>query len=409
MSVSSILAHIKPIIFHSWVSLTNTFTVLYISLTLPLLSAPLSSHFHFWLRFVFDSAIFLGALFYWQVPKSYASRNRLLTITHLCSTVATSSFCFHPPSPLLFPLLFICGFAFGISSPCLLFNFMSFFSQLDHSPIHIPSLVFLFTSNIEPEATNTEESDEYQEITDATPAKKQLESNIQVRAFLLALGGSILPLLLPYFLLLSHTNASFSHLQLFALFSVCGRICLCILSARCTPYQLIALSIIGCGLATCLLVEPWLSFGCSLLGFFSSFLLPSILIYLRISHHFSVQRCLPILCASSLSHPVLPIALSLSFSRLFVLIYFGTLIILILVFVSLLNQHAQLDRQNGTSSSLTFLLGESLLRRTRSIRPFINRLRTSSRRLRRPPSSASQPLTPSPVPKIRVDKPANVT
>ncbi|EPB80447.1 hypothetical protein ANCCEY_00544 [Ancylostoma ceylanicum] len=95
-------------------------------------------------------------------------------------------------------------------------------------------------------------------------------------------------------------------------------------------------------------------------------------------------------------------------SRIFIAIDFFAVLLLVLIYVFVLNLQAQIERTRPSQDSLKifidrFFSGEAMLKRTRSIRPLISRLRPNSyRRFRGRQASASTPRPTADVPKIEV-------
>ncbi|KIH69081.1 hypothetical protein ANCDUO_00580 [Ancylostoma duodenale] len=169
---------------------------------------------------------------------------------------------------------------------------------------------------------------------------------------------------------------------------------------------------IGCGAACCVLVfDNGLLAGSMIFGFFISSLLPSLIVYIRHTLVLPVDRLFVLMSGSSFGYVIYPLFLTLansSESRIFIAIDFFAVLLLVLIYVFVLNLHAQIERTRPSQDSLKifidrFFSGEAMLKRTRSIRPLISRLRPNSyRRFRGRGASASTPQPSAEVPKIEV-------
>uniref|UniRef100_A0A8R1DQQ6 Uncharacterized protein n=1 Tax=Caenorhabditis japonica TaxID=281687 RepID=A0A8R1DQQ6_CAEJA len=191
------------------------------------------------------------------------------------------------------------------------------------------------------------------------------------------------------FLILAQPSASIFYYQLFAIFFMWGRIAALFFSDYMAPYFLVGVSIFGCGIGCCCLAsEQFLLIGSIVFGFFLAPLLPALVIYITHSLSLKFNNTFTLLsghCSGNLIFPLLLTLTTASNSRLFIAFNFIAIVILVIILVSILSLHAQIERMQASQSGLNlfvsrFLSGESLLKRTRSIRPLISRLRPNSYR-----------------------------
>ncbi|ETN69511.1 hypothetical protein NECAME_05224 [Necator americanus] len=212
------------------------------------------------------------------------------------------------------------------------------------------------------------------------------------------------------FLLLAHRGGS-SEYQCFMVFVVLGRVVAMFTADKAAPYFYAAISIIGCGVGCCIFVfDNGLLIGSAIFGFFLSSLLPSLIVYVRHTMVLPAHRLFVLMSGSSFGYVIYPLFLTLansSESRIFIAIDFFAVLLLVLIFVSILNLQAQTERTKPSQDSLKifiyrFFSGEAMLKRTRSIRPLISRLRPNSyRRFRSRHAPATSPRGTE-VPKIEV-------
>ncbi|PIC34869.1 hypothetical protein B9Z55_014396 [Caenorhabditis nigoni] len=191
------------------------------------------------------------------------------------------------------------------------------------------------------------------------------------------------------FLILAQPSASIFYYQLFAIFFMWGRGVSLIFSDYMAPYFLVGVSIFGCGIGCCCIAsEQFLLIGSIIFGFFLAPLLPALVIYINQSLSLKSNNTFTLLSGHCSGHLIFPLLLTLttsSNSRLFIAFNFVAIVILVIILVSILSLHAQIERMQASQSGLNlfvsrFLSGESLLKRTRSIRPLISRLRPNSYR-----------------------------
>ncbi|CAI2350165.1 unnamed protein product [Caenorhabditis sp. 36 PRJEB53466] len=207
------------------------------------------------------------------------------------------------------------------------------------------------------------------------------------------------------FLILAQPSASIFYYQLFAIFFMWGRIVALFFSDYMAPYFLVGVSIFGCGIGCCCIAsEQFLLVGSIIFGFFLSPLLPALVIYINHSLSLKSNNTFTLLSGHCSGHLVFPLLLTLttsSESRLFIAFNFVAIVILVIILVSILSLHAQIERMQASQSGLNlfvsrFLSGESLLKRTRSIRPLISRLRPNSYRRFANRRGLNTPRSPSP-------------
>ncbi|EFP04878.1 CRE-DCT-15 protein [Caenorhabditis remanei] len=191
------------------------------------------------------------------------------------------------------------------------------------------------------------------------------------------------------FLILAQPSASIFYYQLFAIFFMWGRGASLLFSDYMAPYFLVGVSIFGCGIGCCCIAsEQFLLVGSIIFGFFLAPLLPALVIYINQSLSLKSNNTFTLLSGHCSGHLIFPLLLTLttsSNSRLFIAFNFVAIVILVIILVSILSLHAQIERMQASQSGLNlfvsrFLSGESLLKRTRSIRPLISRLRPNSYR-----------------------------
>ncbi|VDM82105.1 unnamed protein product [Strongylus vulgaris] len=191
---------------------------------------------------------------------------------------------------------------------------------------------------------------------------------------------------------------------------VCGRIVAMFTADKVAPYFYMGISIIGCGAACCVLsFENGLLIGSAIFGFFISTLLPSLIVYIRHTLALPAERIFILISGSSIGYVVYPLFLTLansSESRIFIAIDFFAVLLLVLIYVSILNTQAQTERTRASQNSLKifidrFFSGEAMLKRTRSIRPLISRLRPNSYKRFRGRHSSAASSQPD-IPKIEV-------
>ncbi|VDL66661.1 unnamed protein product [Nippostrongylus brasiliensis] len=100
------------------------------------------------------------------------------------------------------------------------------------------------------------------------------------------------------------------------------------------------------------------------------------------------DRVFSLLCGSSFGFVVFPLFLvlsNISESRVFIVTNFFAVILLVLLFVYILNLQAHSEPTAASQDAVKifidrFFSGEAMLKRTRSIRPLISRLRPNSYR-----------------------------
>ncbi|CAL2040771.1 unnamed protein product [Caenorhabditis brenneri] len=191
------------------------------------------------------------------------------------------------------------------------------------------------------------------------------------------------------FLILAQPSASIFYYQLFAIFFMWGRAVSLFFSDYMAPYFLVGVSIFGCGIGCCCIAsEQFLLVGSIIFGFFLAPLLPALVLYINQSLSLKSNNTFTLLSGHCSGHLIFPLLLTLttsSNSRLFIAFNFVAIVILVIILVSILSLHAQIERMQASQSGLNlfvsrFLSGESLLKRTRSIRPLISRLRPNSYR-----------------------------
>ncbi|CAZ65531.1 RGS domain-containing protein [Caenorhabditis elegans] len=191
------------------------------------------------------------------------------------------------------------------------------------------------------------------------------------------------------FLILAQPSASIFYYQLFLIFFMWGRAVSLFFSDYMAPYFLVGVSIFGCGIGCCCIAsEQFLLVGSLIFGFFLAPLLPALVIYINHSLSLKSNNTFTLLSGHCSGHLIFPLLLTLtnsSNSRLFIAFNFVAIVILVIILVSILSLHAQIERMQASQSGLNlfvsrFLSGESLLKRTRSIRPLISRLRPNSYR-----------------------------
>ncbi|EGT37874.1 hypothetical protein CAEBREN_30574 [Caenorhabditis brenneri] len=178
------------------------------------------------------------------------------------------------------------------------------------------------------------------------------------------------------FLILAQPSASIFYYQLFAIFFMWGRAVSLFFSDYMAPYFLVGVSI------------QFLLVGSIIFGFFLAPLLPALVLYINQSLSLKSNNTFTLLSGHCSGHLIFPLLLTLttsSNSRLFIAFNFVAIVILVIILVSILSLHAQIERMQASQSGLNlfvsrFLSGESLLKRTRSIRPLISRLRPNSYR-----------------------------
>uniref|UniRef100_A0A1I7TDI2 MFS domain-containing protein n=1 Tax=Caenorhabditis tropicalis TaxID=1561998 RepID=A0A1I7TDI2_9PELO len=168
-----------------------------------------------------------------------------------------------------------------------------------------------------------------------------------------------------------------------------GRVVSLFFSDYMAPYFLVGVSIFGCGIGCCCIAsEQFLLIGSIIFGFFLAPILPALVIYINQSLSLKANNTFTLLSGHCSGHLIFPLLLTLttsSNSRLFIAFNFVSIVILVIILVSILSLHAQIERMQASQSGLNlfvsrFLSGESLLKRTRSIRPLISRLRPNSYR-----------------------------
>ncbi|CAJ0601482.1 unnamed protein product [Cylicocyclus nassatus] len=211
------------------------------------------------------------------------------------------------------------------------------------------------------------------------------------------------------FLLLAHEGGAMEY-QIFLAAMVLGRLVAVLLADEVASYFYMGISIIGCGAACCAFTfDKGLWPGSALFGFFLSTILPSMIAYIRHTLSLPAERIFALMSGSSMGHVIYPLFLTLansSESRIFIAIDFFAILLLVLLYVSILNVQAQTERTGASQDSLKifidrFFSGEAMLKRTRSLRPLISRLRPNSyRRFRGRNVSATSHS--SDVPKIEV-------
>ncbi|CAB3409511.1 unnamed protein product [Caenorhabditis bovis] len=218
------------------------------------------------------------------------------------------------------------------------------------------------------------------------------------------------------FLILAQPNGTILHFQFFAISFMWGRLMAVFCSDYMAPYFLLGCSIFGCGVGCCMTsAEDLLPFGSVILGFFLSLALPALVSYINQGLSLKSSNTMLLMsghCSGYVLSPLLLTLTSSSNSRLFIGLNFLAIISMVVILVSILSIHAQIERVQASQSGLNlfvsrFLSGESLLKRTRSIRPLISRLRPNSyrrfanRRGLRTPS----PMPNSPSPRVRSPSP----
>ncbi|CAD6194234.1 unnamed protein product [Caenorhabditis auriculariae] len=206
----------------------------------------------------------------------------------------------------------------------------------------------------------------------------------------IAAAANVLHALFP-FVILAQPNSSIIYYQIFSIFQMWGRALAIFCADHMAPYFLLGVSIIGCGVAGCCFVIEQAVIGSILYGFFQAIILPSLVLYLTYNLYLKESSVSLLISGHGAGHIVYPLFLTLASSeqsRFFVAFNLLLVLLLVLLFVAVLNLHAQLERTRG----------ETLLKRTRSIRPLISRLRPNSyRRFVNRRNRAASPL-----PKIEV-------
>ncbi|KHJ88374.1 hypothetical protein OESDEN_11834 [Oesophagostomum dentatum] len=292
-------------------------------------------------------------------------------------------------------------------------------------------MYLLITSRVEaPAPTEQRTRADYEDI-EREPQNDTHGLKLVLLCAVLACTATVLHSLFP-FLLLAHEGGSLEFqcfmvnplalkklilINIYDLqaFIVCARIVAMFLADKVAPYFYVGMSIIGCGAACCVLSFDYgLLIGSAIFGFFISSILPSLIAYIRHTLALPVDRIFVLMSGSSFGYVIYPLFLTLansSESRIFIAIDFFAVLLLVLLYVSILNLQAQTERTRASQDSVKifidrFFSGEAMLKRTRSIRPLISRLRPNSyRRFRgRNVSSASRASAPTqePMPKIEV-------
>ncbi|KAL6740767.1 hypothetical protein Aduo_014089 [Ancylostoma duodenale] len=274
----------------------------------------------------------------------------------------------------------------------------------------LPVLYLLLTSKVEVTSSPERRTREQYEDIEHDPHHDAHSLKLVLLCAVLACTATVLHSLFP-FLLLAHQGGSLEY-QCFMVFVVSGRVVAMFTADKVAPYFYMGLSIIGCGAACCVFVfDNGLLAGSMIFGFFISSLLPSLIVYIRHTLVLPVDRLFVLMSGSSFGYVIYPLFLTLansSESRIFIAIDFFAVLLLVLIYVFVLNLQAQIERTRPSQDSLKifidrFFSGEAMLKRTRSIRPLISRLRPNSyRRFRGRGASASTPQPSAEVPKIEV-------
>ncbi|CAI5449821.1 unnamed protein product [Caenorhabditis angaria] len=207
------------------------------------------------------------------------------------------------------------------------------------------------------------------------------------------------------FLVLTQPGSSIFYYQIFAVFFTWGRITAIFVADYMAPYFLLGVSIFGCGVGVCAISSEQFLIGSMVFGFFLSPLLPALITYINQGLSLKYTNTFTLLSGHCSGYSIFPLLLTLtttSNSRLFIAFNFVSIVILVIILVSILSLHAQIERMQASQSGLNlfvsrFLSGESLLKRTRSIRPLISRLRPNSYR-RFANRRGMTPRSPSPNP-----------
>ncbi|RCN35087.1 hypothetical protein ANCCAN_19069 [Ancylostoma caninum] len=288
-------------------------------------------------------------------------------------------------------------------------------------------MYLLLTSKVEITSSPERRTREQYEDIEHDPHHDAHSLKLVLLCAVLACIATVLHSLFP-FLLLAHQGGSLEY-QCFMAFVVSGRVVAMFTADRVAPYFYMGLSIVSVGdqhrpQAHHVFVSDWvrsgmlcfvfdngLLVGSMIFGFFLSSLLPSLIVYIRHTLVLPVDRLFVLMSGSSFGYVIYPLFLTLansSESRIFIAIDFFAVLLLVLIYVFVLNLQAQIERTRPSQDSLKifidrFFSGEAMLKRTRSIRPLISRLRPNSyRRFRGRGASASTPLPSAEVPKIEV-------
>ncbi|VDN20170.1 unnamed protein product [Cylicostephanus goldi] len=263
---------------------------------------------------------------------------------------------------------------------------------------HLPIVYLLYKtkSEVEPTTHHRPRAD-YEDIDQGANQEAQSLKLVLLCA-VVACIATVLHSLFP-FLLLAHEGGALEYQIFLPLCSsnsknfqaamVLGRFVAVLLADKVASYFYMGISIIGCGAACCAFTfDRGLWPGSALFGFFLSTLLPSMIVYIRHTLSLPAERIFALMSGSSMGHVIYPLFLTLansSESRIFIAIDFFAILLLVLLYVSILNVQAQTERTGASQDSIRifidrFFSGEAMLKRTRSLRPLISRLRPNSYR-----------------------------
>ncbi|TKR94848.1 hypothetical protein L596_009083 [Steinernema carpocapsae] len=240
--------------------------------------------------------------------------------------------------------------------------------------------------------------DEYQDI-DQHHKDKSTDRNVMSILILVTITSCVansLFVVFPYYLSsYSISPLNLTKSRLFVGGFAIGRIVAFIASLKIAPYFIMAISIIGCGMAVCCLsIDSLNIFGCCLFGLFLSPILPTFIPYLRYYLKLSVSTIHVVVSGSAFGALLYPLVVAQMIhqfgNRVFIAVNFLSVILLVALFVKILNIQSQMEKTYASQDPLLLLVKrfftvESALKRTKSIRPMISRLRPNTYRKFRGP------------------------
>ncbi|CAI4226863.1 unnamed protein product [Auanema sp. JU1783] len=232
---------------------------------------------------------------------------------------------------------------------------------------------------------------EQYDLIENEPAKPKISYKLLINFSVFAILSSTIRATFPL-LVYIHPEGNMIHLHMFEASFLIGRLLNIYLASLMAPYLNMGICILGCGVSCCIMFfENGLLIGSTILGLFLSPVEPILMLYIKSVLKLQDSAVYAILTGTSIGFVTFPFLLQIdpSESRRITTLYFFIVLILVLLYVSVLNAQIHISAENGTPEKFKifidrFFSGQNILKRTRSIRPFITRLRQSSyKRFRR--------------------------
>ncbi|KAK0422256.1 hypothetical protein QR680_007466 [Steinernema hermaphroditum] len=209
--------------------------------------------------------------------------------------------------------------------------------------------------NIETE-DDPDPREEYEDIDQGHHKDKSTDRNVMSILILVTVTSCVansLFVVFPYYL--SSYSISVENITKSRLFVggfVIGRLLAFAASLKIAPYFILAVSIIGCGMAICCLsIDPLNLFGCTLFGLFLSPILPTFIPYLRYYLKLNVSTVHVVITGAAFGALLYPLVVAQMIhqfgNRVFIGVNFFSVLLLVILFVGVLNIQSQMEKNQG--------------------------------------------------------------